>query len=105
MPMIQKKLTARDNVGNLKCAWKMVYVAPRNFEELKDEVLKHYEKLSSVGLHYAKTGSDAYALLCLLQASEVGQMIGRKLNRSQSAALRRVSKTCFGPQTEKGKKQ
>lgn len=97
MPMVQKKPTKRDNVGDLACAWKMVYVAPRDFEELKTEVGAHFDKLTMVGMTYAKQkGSEGLALLVLLQASEVGRMIGRKLDRKQSAVFRRMSKACFG---------
>lgn len=95
MPMVSKKPRARDNVGGLTCVSKMVYVAPRDFAELKTELIAHFEKLMSVGMHYAKTGSDPYALLCLLQASEVGRMVGRELGRSERAAFRRASKKCF----------
>lgn len=97
MPMVSKKPRARDNVGDLTCVSRMVYVAPRDFAELKAELVAHFEKLVSVGMHYEKNGSDPYALLCLLQASEVGRMIGRKLGRSESAAFRRASKKCFPP--------
>ena len=94
--MIEKKPTKRDNIGDLKCTSKIVYVPPRTLEEMKTELGSLYEKTTRVAKHYSETDAHGFALLLFLQASEIGQMLGKKKFSAEiSPAYKKSSDVVF----------